>query len=169
MTDDLRGPVNVVTPRGKPGPMYILQREQWIPRSIEATFAFFADAGNLEAITPDWLRFQILTPGPISMRAGTQIAFRLRWRWFPVRWLTGIHTWNPPVRFVDVQLQGPYRLWKHEHTFATCKGGTLMRDIVHYALPCGPLGQLAHRWFVKSDLDQIFHYRTLRIASLLGF
>jgi ligand-binding SRPBCC domain-containing protein len=79
---------------------YLLQREQWIPRPIEDVFAFFADAGNLEAITPPWLRFQILSHGPIAMRSGARILYQLRWHGFPVRWLTEIQSWNPPTEFI---------------------------------------------------------------------
>ena len=118
---------------------FTLKRTRLIPRPIKETFAFFADAVNLEAITPDWLRFQILTSGPIPMHAGTHIEYQLRWRWFPVRWLTEIRAWASPHRFIDVQLRGAYRLWEHEHTFEPVSGGTLMRDVVRYALPFGLL------------------------------
>lgn len=148
---------------------YTLKRTQLIPRPIEETFAFFADAANLEAITPDWMRFQIMTPGAISMHAGTLIEYQLRWRRFPVRWLTEIRAWVPPCRFVDVQLRGPYRLWDHEHTFEAVSDGTLMRDVVRYALPLGFLGRLAHFCFVRTDLDSIFDYRARKVAALLGF
>ncbi len=148
--------------------VYTLKRTQVLPRPIDETFAFFADAGNLEAITPDWLRFQILTSRPIRMHAGTRIEYRLSWRWFPVHWLTEIRTWEPPCRFVDAQLRGPYRLWEHEHTFEAVKEGTLTCDVVRYALPLGVLGQLAHGCLVRSDLDSIFDYRARKVAALLG-
>ena len=149
--------------------VYTLERIQVIPRTIEETFAFFADAGNLEAITPNWLRFQILTSGVVTMHAGTLIEYWLRWRWFPVRWLTEIRAWEPPRRFVDVQLQGPYRLWEHTHTFEAISDGTLMRDVVRYAMPFGFLGRLAHFCFVKADLDSIFDYRAQKVAAILRF
>jgi hypothetical protein len=148
--------------------LYTLERTQFIPRSIDETFAFFADAGNLEAITPDWLRFQILTSGPIQMHCGTLLEYRLRWRRVPIRWLTEIRAWEPPHRFVDVQLRGPYRLWEHEHTFEAVGEGTLMRDVVRYALPFGALGRLAHAWLVRRDLESIFDYRARKVAALLG-
>lgn len=147
---------------------YLLQREQWIPRPIGDVFAFFADARNLEAITPPWLRFQILSPEPIVMRSGSQILYRLRWRGFPVRWLTEIQSWNPPTEFIDVQTKGPYRLWHHTHRFEPVNGGTLMRDLVRYALPFGPLGRLAHAWLVRSELRAIFDFRGRRVSDILG-
>jgi ligand-binding SRPBCC domain-containing protein len=84
-----------------------LHREQWVPHSIEDVYAFFADAKNLEAITPSWLGFRIISPQPIAMRAGAQIVYRLWWHCFPVRWVTEIRCWDPPAGFVDVQLRGP--------------------------------------------------------------
>jgi ligand-binding SRPBCC domain-containing protein len=149
--------------------IYTLERTQVIPRPIDETFTFFADPGNLEAITPDWLRFEILTSGPIPMHFGTRLEYRLRWRWIPIRCLTEIRAWEPPCRFVDVQLRGPFRLWEHEHTFEAVGDGTLMRDVVRYALPFGFLGRLAQCCFVRSDLDRIFDYRARKVAALLGF
>lgn len=147
---------------------YVLQREQVLARPIDEVFAFFANAANLEAITPPWLGFRILTSGPIAMRAGTLIEYRLRWRIVPLRWLTEIRCWEPPSGFVDVQLRGPYRLWEHTHSFDEVEGGTRVRDVVRYALPLGPLGRMAHACFVGADLGRIFDYRARRVAELLG-
>jgi ligand-binding SRPBCC domain-containing protein len=147
---------------------YLLRREQWIPQPIEDVFAFFADAGNLEAITPSWLDFQILSPRPMVMQRGAHIHYRLRWHGLTLQWLTEIESWNPPTEFVDVQARGPYRLWHHTHCFEPVDGGTRMRDVVRYALPFGPLGRLAHAWRVKSDLEAIFDYRALRVSEILG-
>jgi len=139
---------------------HVLRREQWLPRPPEAVFGFFADAGNLEAITPGWLSFRIVSPRPIGMRAGALIEYRLRLHGAPVSWLTRIEEWKPGVRFVDAQLRGPYELWHHTHEFEPDgAGGTLMRDTVRYALPFGPLGTLAHRLLVRRDLERIFDYR----------
>ena len=147
---------------------YLLQREQWIPQPIDEVFAFFADARNLEAITPPWLGFWILTPEPIVMSAGTRIEYQIRWRKLPVRWVTETRCWDPPTGFMDVQLRGPYRLWEHTHSFQTVDGGTRMIDHVRYALPLGPLGSLAHTWFVRADLEKIFDFRAERVSALLG-
>jgi ligand-binding SRPBCC domain-containing protein len=144
-----------------------LQREQWIPRPIENVFDFFADARNLEAITPAWLSFRILSPEPIVMKSGARILYQLRWHALPLRWLTEIRTWSPPTEFVDVQARGPYRLWHHTHSFEPVDGGTRMRDVVRYALPYGLLGRLAHPWLVKSDLEAIFDYRATKVCEIL--
>jgi ligand-binding SRPBCC domain-containing protein len=144
-----------------------LQREQMLRQPIDRVFAFFADAANLEAITPPWLRFQILTPLPIAMGPGSLIEYRLHWHRMPIRWVTRIDQWEPPTRFSDVQLRGPYRLWEHSHTFEPCETGTRMCDLVRYALPFGLLGRLAHRMVVQSDLDAIFDYRAARIEEML--
>ena len=147
---------------------YVLQREQWIPLPIEVVFAFFADARNLEAITPPWLGFQILSPEPIAMAPGTLIEYQLRWHRFPIHWVTEIRSWDPPSSFMDVQLRGPYRLWEHIHRFQAVDGGTRMFDVVRYALPFGFLGRIAHTWFVKADLQGIFNFRAKKISTLLG-
>jgi ligand-binding SRPBCC domain-containing protein len=139
---------------------HVLRREQRLDGSPADVFPFFADARNLEAITPPWLRFHVVTPRPIDMHAGTLIEYRLRLHGLPIRWLTRIEEWVPGERFVDAQVKGPYALWHHTHEFEpTRDGGTLMRDTVRYALPLGPLGEVAHRLFVARDLRRIFDYR----------
>lgn len=145
-----------------------LRREQWIPGPRETVFVFFADAANLEAITPPWLHFRILSPGPNPLRAGAEIVYRLRWGWLPLRWVTEIAVWEPPARFVDVQRHGPYALWHHTHEFESRDGGTLMRDLVRYALPLGPLGVAAYHLIVRRDLDAIFDYRAREITKRFG-
>ena len=147
---------------------HTLVREQRLPGTPETVFAFFADAGNLEAITPGWLRFAIVTPRPIAMAPGTLIEYRLTLHRLPISWLTRIEVWEPGVRFVDAQLTGPYRLWHHTHEFAPDgAGGTLMRDTVRYALPFGPAGEVAHRLFVARDLRRIFAFRAAEVGRRL--
>ncbi len=130
--------------------------EIWLPQPPEEIFPFFADAANLEAITPPWLNFRILTPAPVVMGEGTLIDYKLRVRGLPMRWRTRISAWEPPYRFVDEQLRGPYRQWVHEHTFTPQDGGTLARDAVRYAVA---FDFLVERWLVRPDVERIFHYR----------
>jgi ligand-binding SRPBCC domain-containing protein len=145
---------------------HVLRREQRLNGQPDSVFPFFADAANLEAITPRWLSFRVTTPRPIEMRAGTLIEYRLRLHGLPIRWLTRIEAWEPPHRFVDAQLSGPYKLWHHAHEFAPDgDGGTIMRDTVHYALPYGPLGEIARRLFVARDLAAIFDHRAARVGA----
>ncbi len=145
---------------------HTLRREQRLPGTPDDVFPFFADAGNLEAITPPWLAFRVVTPTPIEMRAGTLIEYRLKLHGVPVRWRTRIAVWDPPRRFVDVQIDGPYRLWHHTHDFEPDgRGGTIMRDRVRYALPFGPFGAIAHALFVKRDLRRIFDFRHDKSAA----
>ncbi len=147
---------------------HVLRREQRLPGSPQEVFPFFADAGNLEAITPDWLGFRIVTPRPIEMRVGALIEYRLRLHGVPVSWLTRIEEWEPGARFVDMQLSGPYKLWHHTHEFEPDgAGGTLMRDTVRYALPLGPLGALAHRVLVRRDVERIFAFRAQAVPALV--
>ena len=148
---------------------YVLRREQRLPGTPEEVFPFFAEAANLEAITPPWLGFHVVTPRPIEMRVGTLIEYRLRLHRLPISWLTRIEEWVPGERFVDVQLSGPYRLWHHTHEFRPHPGGgTLMTDTVRYALPFGPLGSLAHRVLVRRDLERIFDFRARAVPARLS-
>jgi ligand-binding SRPBCC domain-containing protein len=136
--------------------------ELWLPLPPEELFPFFADAANLQAITPPWLDFHVVTPAPIRMQAGALIDYRLRVHGLPLRWRTRINVWEPPHRFVDEQLRGPYRRWVHEHTFEARDGGTLARDHVSYAVPCD---WLVHRWLVRPDVERIFRFRTSALRS----
>ncbi len=136
--------------------MYRLTTELVVPRSRAEVFEFFGDALNLEAITPPWLHFHVLTPRPIAMRAGALIDYCLRLHGVPLRWRTKITAWEPSTFFIDEQLSGPYRLWRHEHTFTDVADGTLVRDQVDYAVPGGAL---AHWLLVKRDVRTIFKYR----------
>lgn len=145
-----------------------LRREQLVPRRIDEVFAFFSDAYNLELITPAFLRFRVLTPPPLAMGEGAVIDYRLSLLGVPFRWRTGIESWEPGRRFVDVQLRGPYRLWRHAHDFLPVEGGTLVRDEVTYRLPLGPLGRVAHALLVRRQLRAIFDHRQRRIAELLA-
>jgi ligand-binding SRPBCC domain-containing protein len=149
---------------------HVLQRSQRIPKSVDEVFTFFADARNLETITPDWLRFRVVTPGRIEMAPGTLIEYRLRLHGLPIRWLTRIEVWEPGRRFVDMQVRGPYRYWHHTHSFEPAGDATIVRDVVRYALPFGPLGELARRAFVERDLARIFDHRrravSVRLASV---
>jgi ligand-binding SRPBCC domain-containing protein len=147
---------------------YLLEREQLLPRPIAEVFEYFSDARNLEALTPSWLSFRILTPAPIQMAEGAVIEYGLRWRLFGIRWKTVITSWQPPRQFCDVQVKGPYKLWRHTHLFRAVPGGTMMSDRVEYELPCGPLGALAHWLRVRRDLDRIFDYRERAIVGALG-
>ncbi len=111
---------------------FTFHTELWLPRGRDEVFPFFAEARNLEAITPPWLNFEVLTPAPVAMRAGALIEYRIRVHGIPIRWRTEIVEWNAPHRFVDVQLRGPYTLWHHTHTFEGRGGGSLCLDDVRY-------------------------------------
>ena len=147
---------------------HTLRREQQLPGSPDEVFPFFAAAENLEAITPPSLGFRIVSPRPIEMRVGTLIEYRLRLRGVPVSWLTRIDEWEPGRRFVDSQLAGPYTLWHHTHEFEPAgAGATLMRDVVRYALPWWPVGELA-RGLVRRELAAIFDFRHAQVARRFG-
>lgn len=129
--------------------------ELLLPKPIDEVFAFFADASNLQLITPPWVQFRILTPCPIEMKPGALIDYRIKIRGLPIRWRTRITEWQPPHRFVDEQLRGPYTQWIHEHTFESRGDQTLARDRVLYS---APFDFLTGRW-VQRDVERIFAYR----------
>ena len=139
--------------------------ELWLPRPRAEVFPFFADARNLEAITPPWLKFRILTPGHIAMHAGELIDYQLRIHGFPVVWRTEIMLWDPPFRFVDEQRIGPYRRWTHTHVFTEKDGGTHCQDEVIYAVPGGAL---VNRLFVRRDVERIFAWRAQELKKRVG-
>jgi ligand-binding SRPBCC domain-containing protein len=145
----------------------VLEREQVVSTPIERAFDFYSDAGNLERITPPWLRFRMVTPAPIEMREGALLEYRLVLHGIPVGWRTRIESWEPPHRFVDRQLKGPYALWHHTHELEAHTEGTLVRDRVRYRIGFGPLGGLAHAVLVRRDLDRIFDYRAEATERLM--
>ena len=153
----------VIEPLARAG-AYLLRTETWLAAAPETVFDFFSDAFQLEAITPPWLHFQVLTPAPIPLHAGAMIDYRLRLRLIPLRWRSEIAVWDPPFRFVDRQVRGPYRFWVHEHVFEPCDGGTLIRDRVEYAVPGG---RLVNALCVSSDLRRIFTFRSHKVRELL--
>ena len=146
---------------------YRLTTQQQINLPRSEVFSFFADAMQLERITPPFLDFSVLTPQPIEMRAGLLLDYKLYLHRIPIKWRTKINVWDPPFRFVDSQLRGPYKHWHHEHVFEEIDGGrkTLVKDNVHY-VPRG--GLIVHKYFVKPDLLKIFQYRQDRIREIFG-
>lgn len=144
--------------------VHVLERSQRLPSPPEEVFGFFSEAYNLEEITPPFLRFEVVTPKPIEMEVGTLIEYRLKLHGLRLNWLTRIDVWEPGVSFVDRQLKGPYRLWHHTHLFEPDGEDTIMRDVVRYALPLGPLGEAARLVLVRRDLDRIFDFRQAEIG-----
>ena len=149
--------------------VYTLSTWQWIPLPRDPVFAFFSDAFNLERITPDLLRFRVLTPAPIAMRPGTLIDYRLSLRGIPMRWRSQITEWDPPHRFADTQRRGPYREWDHTHIFEDRDGGTFVHDIVRYRL-IGPnlLTRAVNALLVAPDTRRIFTFRHAALERALG-
>ncbi len=141
-----------------------------VPRPVSEVFPFFADAQNLEVLTPSTVQFNVLTPRPIEMKPGAIIDYKLKIKGIPIRWRTEIPVWDPPHKFVDIQTKGPYALWHHTHTFEPLDNGrsTLVRDVVNYIPRGGPLRPLLHAFFIKRDLINIFEYRSARLTELFA-
>jgi ligand-binding SRPBCC domain-containing protein len=137
----------------------------WIPRPKTEVFAFFSKAANLQEITPPWLQFRVITSSPITMGLGTEIDYRLKIRGVPTSWRSRITVWQPPDRFVDEQVRGPYRLWIHEHRFIEELRGTRCEDDVQYAVPGG---MIIKALFVERDILNIFAYRADRLRAIFG-
>lgn len=148
-------------------PDYIREARVWVARPRDAVFAFLADPQNLPRLTPPWLGFRIAGEVP-AMAAGAVLDCRMRWLGVPLRWRAFIREWDPPVRFVDVQVRGPYARWEHRHLFLTEGDGTWIEERVTYRLPFGPLGRIAHALLVRAQLDAIWRYRERRIEALVG-
>jgi ligand-binding SRPBCC domain-containing protein len=145
---------------------FVLERTQVVDVPIEEAFAFFADARNLERITPPWLGFRIVE-APAALGAGATLRYRLSLFGLPIRWRTEIVTWYPPRSFVDVQRRGPFLLWEHTHRLRPVAGGTEIYDHVRYRIFLGPLGALVRRLLVRGWVESIFDYRAEHVPALL--
>jgi ligand-binding SRPBCC domain-containing protein len=148
--------------------VYKLTCEMLVPLAVAEVFSVFEDPYNLARITPPGLGFRVTSKERVQMRAGAQIEYMIRWMGVPMRWKSVITEYEPPFSFVDEQVSGPYRLWRHRHTFRPSAQGTLVGDLVEYALPFGLLGRAANALLVGRRLTQIFAYRQAALSKLLG-
>jgi ligand-binding SRPBCC domain-containing protein len=148
--------------------VYTLECEMIVRRSLRDVFPIFEDPHNLAKITPPWLSFQVASRNPVEMRKGAEIQYTIRWLGLPIRWKTLITEFIPLVLFIDEQVEGPYKQWRHRHTFAETRQGTKVGDRVDYVLPLGIAGRLAHGFFVARQLRQIFGYRQRKLSEIFG-
>ena len=146
---------------------YILESRVWLARTRAEVFAFFADSSHLLLVTPPAFRLR-LVGGPPALATGAVLEMRLRWLGVPIRWRAFIREWDPPYRFVDVQVRGPYARWEHRHRFLEEGGGTWVEDRVTYRLPFGPLGRAAHALIIRRQIAALWRYRTRRLGELVG-
>lgn len=145
---------------------YTFKTETTLNKPLREVFPFFSNAENLNAVTPLWLKFEILTPLPIKMKIGTRVDYRIRLHGIPIRWRSEITEWDPPHKFTDVQIKGPYRFWKHEHFFAAEGSRTKMIDRVEYTVPGWILAPVVHSLLVKRDLEKICEYREEKFLEI---
>lgn len=148
--------------------MRVIYRKTEVNRPIDEVFEFFAKAENLNAITPPELNFKIITPLPIAMKQGTLIDYKIKLSGIPFGWKTEISQWEPPFRFVDTQIKGPYRVWIHEHAFESQGSKTIVKDIVSYLSPGWIFEPVIHQLAVKKKLEHIFDYRMEKIKSIFN-
>jgi ligand-binding SRPBCC domain-containing protein len=146
---------------------YILESRVWLARARTEVFAFFAAAENLALLTPPSFRLQLVA-GPHMLSASAVLDLKMSWLGVPMTWRAFIREWDPPYRFVDVQVRGPYARWEHRHRFLEERGGTWVEDRVTYRLPLGPLGRAAHTLLVRRQIAAMWRYRTRRLGELVG-
>jgi ligand-binding SRPBCC domain-containing protein len=153
-------------------PDHILERRVWLPRPRPEVFEFFADAGNLSLIHPPWARPRWVAPPP-RLAAGAVLDFRVPG--LPIAWRVMIREFDPPYRFVDVQLRGPFARWEHRHRFVEGPGtrpggapGTWVEDRLTYRFPAGALGRLAHALGGGRRVRGLFDYRDRRLRERFG-
>ena len=139
----------------------------WLPKPRAEVFAFFADPANLVRVAPPWLGLRLLGPPP-AMTAGAIIDLRLSWLGLPLRWRAFIREYDPPFRFLDVQVRGPLARWEHRHIFLDEGGGSTVEDRIVYRLPLGALGELAHSLFAERQSQAMWRYRRWKISELLA-
>lgn len=159
------------TPRvtiARDGSRWQLACTQWVPLPPADVFPFFASAQNLEQLTPDFLKFRILRAPTTALRAGSTLDYRIRLHGLPVSWRTRIDEWRPPHGFVDVQIRGPFRVWRHRHQFVEQAGGTRLVDEVQFDVYCRPLYRTPLLGWIDTDLRRIFEYRHTQVARIFG-
>jgi ligand-binding SRPBCC domain-containing protein len=146
---------------------HVFESRVWLARPRPEVFAFFAEPTSLQRLTPPAFRVRLQNPG-VTLTTGAVLDFRLRWLGVvPLRWRAFVREWDPPFRFVDVQVRGPYARWEHRHRFLEEGGGTWVEDRVTYRLPFGPLGELAHVLVVERQLRELWAFRQQQLAELV--
>ncbi len=146
--------------------LYHLHAQQRLPITLQAAWEYFSSPNNLAEITPAWLNFKVTSALPEKMYAGMIVTYQVRpWGGLALNWVTEISHVNAPHFFVDEQRFGPYRFWHHQHHLREVAGGVEMTDLVHYALPLGPLGRLAHVLSVNTRLQEIFQFRRVQLEK----
>jgi ligand-binding SRPBCC domain-containing protein len=146
---------------------HVLETRLWLARPRAQVFAFFVDPENLARVSPPALRLRVLTP-PAPLHAGAVVDVRVAWLGLPLRWRSYIREYDPPYRFVDVQVRGPWARWEHRHLFLEDEGGTWVEDRVTYRLPLGPVGRALHAGVVHRQLRRAWAFRQARLGELLG-
>jgi len=149
--------------------MFTFESTTILNERIDKVFDFFCNAENLQKLTPDSLNFKIKSELPIKMEKGALIDYRINLYGIPVNWKTEITEWEPPYKFEDTQLKGPYKLWKHQHIFKEVGNKTEMTDIVDYNPKGWPFNTLLNKLFVRKEVEKIFQFREQKIQTVFQF
>lgn len=144
--------------------IHTLTRQQLLKTTPDKTFSFFSNPYHLEDITPPRYKLRVLTPRPLELSVGKTVDYTVNFFGMPIRWTSIISEFTPPHRLTEVQLRGLFAFWDHTYNFAPQGNGTVLTEIVNYAMPLGILGAMAHRYFIKHQLNYIFDYRYSRLG-----
>lgn len=149
--------------------MYQFKTTQKLNISINEAWSFLSNPKNLKDITPEYMRFDIISGDDKKMFPGQIIEYILTPVFnIPFKWVTEITHVKQKKYFVDEQRFGPYYFWHHKHFIKEVEDGIIMEDIVHYKLPLGIIGRLAHRLFVRKKVEEIFSFRRKKLDSLFN-
>ena len=145
--------------------MYTLEKQQFIPATLDQVWDFISSPKNLKEITPEYMGFEILSKNlPEKMYPGMIITYHVSpLLGIKMKWVTEISQVREKEYFVDEQLSGPYKIWHHQHILQEADGGVMMTDIINYKPPFGFLGNIANRLLIRKQLKEIFDYRTMRL------
>lgn len=121
-------------------------------------FAFHERPDALALLTPPFAPVRVISPAP-SLAKGAEAVLELGLAGpFKVRWHARHTVYEPPHRFVDVQVAGPFRAWRHEHIVRAGGDGAVLIDQVDFELPLRPLSNPALP-IVRAQLEKMFTYR----------
>lgn len=128
-------------------------RRSVIPAPPAAVFAWHARPGALARLSPPWDPVEILERRG-GLEPGSRVVLRFRVGGLPVRWVAEHRDLEPGRSFTDVQVEGPFRTWRHVHRFLPDPGGCLLEDDIAFEAPPG----IPVSW-ILGHLETVFAHR----------